>query len=181
MAAGRRGGAQTDDAGKDFSIHPQLIRTPACPSQHCFSSFPSNFYSITDTNSLVTTSDIVDERQHSNTTEPASNKLVLWDLANNRFNLAVFCVMTGTLIVLSSLRSLSFFAVLINSAKRLHDGMLKACMNTRLRFFEINPSGRILNRFAKDIGQLDDYLPTTIHDFLQVSFSTKPYYYTRGS
>ncbi|KAA3682524.1 ATP-binding cassette, subfamily C (CFTR/MRP), member 4 [Paragonimus westermani] len=139
-------------------------------------------------------SDTVDERQHSNTTEPASNKLILWDLGNNRFNLAVFCVMTGTLIVLSSLRSLSFFAVLINSAKRLHDGMLKACMNTRLRFFEINPSGklpyimqlfllqttginsqngfsgRILNRFAKDIGQVDDYLPTTIHDFLQCFF-----------
>ncbi|KAF7232623.1 hypothetical protein EG68_03580 [Paragonimus skrjabini miyazakii] len=75
---------------------------------------------------LAVWSDTVDERQHSNTTEPASNKLVLWDLGNNRFNLAVFCMMTGTLVVLSSLRSLSFFAVLISSAKRLHDGMLKA-------------------------------------------------------
>ncbi|KAF8571730.1 hypothetical protein P879_06105, partial [Paragonimus westermani] len=105
---------------------------------------------------LAAWSNTVDERQHSNTTEPASNKLILWDLGNNRFNLAVFCVMTGTLVVLSSLRSLSFFAVLINSAKRLHDGMLKAW--------------RILNRFAKDIGQVDDYLPTTIHDFLQCFF-----------
>ena len=29
--------------------------------------------------------------------------------------------------------------------------------------------GRILNRFSKDIGQLDEILPLTMYDFLAVS------------
>ncbi|TPP56724.1 hypothetical protein FGIG_04960 [Fasciola gigantica] len=106
----------------------------------------------------------------SNNSTPTYDTLPIWDIRNNRVALSIYCCLTASLVLLSSLRSLVFFGVLINSAKRLHKGMLNACMRTRLTFFEENPSGRILNRFAKDIGQLDDYLPNTIHDFLQCFF-----------
>lgn len=39
--------------------------------------------------------------------------------------------------------------ILINSAKRLHKGMLNACMRTRLTFFEENPSGESHKRLGK--------------------------------
>lgn len=39
-----------------------------------------------------------------------------------------------------------------------------------MRFFNVNPSGRILNRFSKDIGAVDETLPSTITDFVQVKY-----------
>src|SRR3546814_5003571 len=36
-----------------------------------------------------------------------------------------------------------------------------------LSFYDANPLGRVLNRFSKDLGFLDDKLPETWFDFLQ--------------
>lgn len=44
--------------------------------------------------------------------------------------------------------------------------MIKATM----KFFNNNPSGRILNRFSKDIGAIDEYLPSVIADVVDVSY-----------
>ncbi|XP_040924767.1 ATP-binding cassette sub-family C member 4-like isoform X13 [Betta splendens] len=46
--------------------------------------------------------------------------------------------------------------------------MFNAVLRTPIRFFTINPIGRILNRFSKDIGYLDSLLPWTFVDFIQV-------------
>ena len=34
-------------------------------------------------------------------------------------------------------------------------------------FFDSNPIGRVLNKFSKDTGYMDDLLPMTFYDFLQ--------------
>jgi ABC-type multidrug transport system fused ATPase/permease subunit len=54
--------------------------------------------------------------------------------------------------------------------------MLKSVMKAKIRFFDLNPIGRIMNRFSKDIGSLDDVLPITLFDFLQVIIIFKKYY-----
>lgn len=38
-----------------------------------------------------------------------------------------------------------------------------------MRFFDINPSGRILNRFSKDIGAVDEALPKILLDSIQIN------------
>jgi ATP-binding cassette subfamily C (CFTR/MRP) protein 4 len=50
-------------------------------------------------------------------------------------------------------------------------------MKAKIRFFDLNPIGRIINRFSKDIGSLDDVLPITLFDFLQVIIIFKKYYF----
>ena len=39
-----------------------------------------------------------------------------------------------------------------------------------LAFFHTNPAGRILNRFSKDQGVADDFLPQVLFDALQSVF-----------
>lgn len=38
-----------------------------------------------------------------------------------------------------------------------------------MQFFNVNPSGRILNRFAKDIGLIDEYLSRTLLDSIHTN------------
>uniref|UniRef100_A0A668AYE6 ATP binding cassette subfamily C member 4 (PEL blood group) n=1 Tax=Myripristis murdjan TaxID=586833 RepID=A0A668AYE6_9TELE len=76
--------------------------------------------------------------------------------------------LTAASIVFGFLRSLVFFNVLVSSAQTLHNSMFNAILRTPVRFFDINPIGRILNRFSKDIGHLDSLLPWTFVDFIQV-------------
>uniref|UniRef100_A0A673C8C9 Multidrug resistance-associated protein 4 n=1 Tax=Sphaeramia orbicularis TaxID=375764 RepID=A0A673C8C9_9TELE len=76
--------------------------------------------------------------------------------------------LTATSVVFGFLRSLLFFNVLVSSAQTLHNSMFHAILRTPVHFFDINPIGRILNRFSKDIGYLDSLLPWTFVDFIQV-------------
>lgn len=38
-----------------------------------------------------------------------------------------------------------------------------------MRFFDTNPSGRILNRFSKDMGAIDELLPRAMMDCIQIA------------
>ncbi|XP_069558741.1 ATP-binding cassette sub-family C member 4-like [Brachyistius frenatus] len=82
--------------------------------------------------------------------------------------LGVYAGLTATSVVFGFLRSLIFFNVLVSSAQTLHNSMFNAILRTSIHFFDINPIGRILNRFSKDIGYLDSLLPWTFVDFIQV-------------
>lgn len=41
-----------------------------------------------------------------------------------------------------------------------------------MRFYDTNPSGRILNRFSKDIGEIDELLPKALLDAAQILLET---------
>ena len=61
-----------------------------------------------------------------------------------------------------------FYISAFSSANKLHKSMLDSIMYAKIRFFDLNPIGRIIDRFSKDLGNLDDSLPIMLHDFLQV-------------
>uniref|UniRef100_A0A8C9GA40 ATP binding cassette subfamily C member 4 n=1 Tax=Pavo cristatus TaxID=9049 RepID=A0A8C9GA40_PAVCR len=76
--------------------------------------------------------------------------------------------LTVATILFGIIRSLLVFQVLVNSGQTLHNKMFKSILKAPVLFFDRNPIGRILNRFSKDIGHLDDLLPLTFLDFVQV-------------
>ncbi|CAI0545474.1 unnamed protein product [Linum tenue] len=43
----------------------------------------------------------------------------------------------------------------LRAAKRLHDSMLDTILRAPMLFFHTNPLGRVINRFAKDLGEID--------------------------
>lgn len=51
-----------------------------------------------------------------------------------------------------SFRSLGFFQVCMRASQNIYSSMFNGLISTKMRFFDTNPSGRILNRFSKDIG-----------------------------
>uniref|UniRef100_A0A8C2IMR6 Multidrug resistance-associated protein 4 n=1 Tax=Cyprinus carpio TaxID=7962 RepID=A0A8C2IMR6_CYPCA len=89
---------------------------------------------------------------------------------NGNGDLCILCSsgLTGATIIFGFMRSLFMFNALVSSAETLHNRMFNSILRTPVRFFDINPIGRILNRFAKDIGHLDSLLPWTFVDFIQV-------------
>lgn len=66
------------------------------------------------------------------------------------------------------IRSVVFFGTALLAAREFHKNMLLSVIGAKIRFFDLNPIGRIINRFSKDIGILDDTLPITMFDFLHV-------------
>ncbi|XP_063809091.1 ATP-binding cassette sub-family C member 4 [Pseudophryne corroboree] len=85
-----------------------------------------------------------------------------------RFYLGVYAGLTVATIFFGILRSLLVFHVLVSAAQALHNQMFQSLLRAPVLFFDRNPIGRILNRFSKDIGHIDDLLPFTFLDFLQV-------------
>lgn len=56
----------------------------------------------------------------------------------------------------------------MRASTRLHNLMYEGITRATMYFFNTNPSGRILNRFSKDMGQVDEILPSVMIDVIQI-------------
>ncbi|RXH98903.1 hypothetical protein DVH24_011228 [Malus domestica] len=52
------------------------------------------------------------------------------------------------------------------AARRLHEAMLSSILKVPMVFFQTNPLGRIINRFAKDLGDIDRNVAPFVNMFL---------------
>uniref|UniRef100_A0AAA9S4U5 ATP binding cassette subfamily C member 4 n=1 Tax=Bos taurus TaxID=9913 RepID=A0AAA9S4U5_BOVIN len=75
--------------------------------------------------------------------------------------------LTVSTVLFGITKSLLIFYILVNSSLTLHNRMLETILRAPVLFFHRNPIGRILNRFSKDIGHMDDLLPLIFQDFIQ--------------
>lgn len=83
-----------------------------------------------------------------------------------------YLIMYGVLIIgvilFTVWRGWLFFNICMHASKILHNRMFKVLLQVPMRFFDTNPSGRILNRFSKDMGAIDERLPTAMMDAIQI-------------
>ncbi|XP_055304324.1 ATP-binding cassette subfamily C member 4-like [Sitodiplosis mosellana] len=87
------------------------------------------------------------------------------------FCISVHGAILASLFIVGIARSVGFFSICIRASQRLHDTMFNGLISTKMRFFDTNPLGRILNRFSKDIGATDDFFPKAMLDATQVILS----------
>ena len=88
----------------------------------------------------------------------------------NRFNhFKVYSYLIVCFLVLTLIRSIMFFSMCVRSSQQLHAKMLDQIMWASMRFFDLNPLGRIMNRFSTDIGIVDDTIPIAMFDFLHIT------------
>ncbi|RZC37765.1 ABC tran and/or MMR HSR1 domain containing protein [Asbolus verrucosus] len=82
--------------------------------------------------------------------------------------ITVYSILIVFSIVLTTARSLLFFKICMNASKSLHNNMFSNVLQATMRFFDSNPSGRILNRFSKDMGAMDEFLPRATIEAIQI-------------
>lgn len=65
-------------------------------------------------------------------------------------------------------RSFGFFKMCLRASRNMHDRLFRGITRGWMSFFNTNPSGRILNRFSKDIDNIDTILPVALNDAVLV-------------
>ena len=84
-----------------------------------------------------------------------------WGLSLS-YNVGIYAAIAAGSGVLSLARSRSVTLASLKAASSLHDAVLERVLRSPVSFFDENPVGRVLNRFAKDQATLDAELPTAM-------------------
>ncbi|XP_019224929.1 PREDICTED: ABC transporter C family member 12-like isoform X1 [Nicotiana attenuata] len=91
----------------------------------------------------------------------SSTWLSVWTKASSSksngsgFYILVYAFLSFSQVIVTLANSFLLIISSLNAAKRLHDSMLHSILRAPMVFFHTNPSGRIINRFAKDLGDID--------------------------
>ena len=76
-------------------------------------------------------------------------------------NLVIYGCLAVVSLMFILTRTYVLLSCFLRCSERLHDKMVVATLQAPVLFFDSNSVGRILNRFSKDIGWLDEQLPRT--------------------
>ncbi|KAJ1525502.1 hypothetical protein ONE63_010311 [Megalurothrips usitatus] len=79
----------------------------------------------------------------------------------------IYSAIIGFLLLVTLVRTVAYFWICSRCSQALHDLMFSNVIRATMLFFNTNPSGRILNRFSKDLGSIDEALPKTLLDAVQ--------------
>ena len=79
-----------------------------------------------------------------------------------RKNIGIYASCVAAAVLFTTCRAFVFFQAVLRSSENVHNNMATAILKAPILFFDSNPVGRILNRFSKDIGCLDEVLPKTL-------------------
>lgn len=111
----------------------------------------------------------------------ASYVLRLWARKNSETSetsqIGLYLVAYGIIGISSSVLSLGSQMVLklycgLRSSRKLHDDSFSALMRSPLSFFELTPTGQILNRFSRDIFVIDEVLIAALSSFVRTVGTT---------
>lgn len=81
----------------------------------------------------------------------------------------VYGVLVILVLTLCGGRAVFFFIVTMRASRNIHSKIFHGLLQAPMRFFDTNPTGRVLNRFSKDIGAIDETLPKVCLETTQVS------------
>ncbi|XP_022215922.2 probable multidrug resistance-associated protein lethal(2)03659 [Drosophila obscura] len=108
------------------------------------------------------------------------------EMSSDPADMYYFAALNVAVVVFTLVRTILFYKMAMRSSTTLHNAMYRGITRAAMYFFNTNPSGRILNRFSKDLGQLDELLPSVMLDVVQVFLTlagiiiviciTNPYY-----
>ena len=90
---------------------------------------------------------------------------------NDNINMCIYTALIILLFVFGLCKTIFTFLVCLASSIKLHDTVFKRLLRAPISFYETNPLGRILNRVTRDVGTIDQVIPSTFADFSSVFFN----------
>ena len=81
-------------------------------------------------------------------------------------DLSTYVAIAVCLTIVMLARQLMFANFAVTAATTIHDDALQRILYVPMTFFDTNPTGRIINRFASDQDDLDSRLPQANNQFL---------------
>nr|XP_049696505.1 uncharacterized protein LOC110371605 [Helicoverpa armigera] len=89
----------------------------------------------------------------------------------DNFYLEVYFGLAGLNLVFTIMRAFLFAYGGVKAANRIHKILLKVIVKAKVKFFDVTPVGRIVNRFSSDTYTVDDSLPFILNILLAQLFS----------
>lgn len=100
--------------------------------------------------------------------EIESNGVVYW-IFKTQVSIYIYMALILFTIFFTVSRAMFFYKLAMKASKNIHKKMFHCLLEAPMRFFDTNPSGRVLNRFSKDMGAIDEILPRVLMDAITVS------------
>ena len=76
----------------------------------------------------------------------------------------IYTILIVALFISVFIRSITFFMMCMKASIELHNRIFYQILRFPIHFFDNNPVGRILNRFSRDLGTIDEQMPATAYD-----------------
>ncbi|CAD7961576.1 unnamed protein product [Amoebophrya sp. A120] len=112
----------------------------------------------------ITPSSVLDQRRLSPIETGATTDLSV----NNQLEyLLIYILINFTGSIIAATQTLALTICSLRASVFMHDKMLNSLLKAPLNFFDITPTGRILNRFLQDVQNIDNFVPQILTQQVQ--------------
>ncbi|KPP69636.1 multidrug resistance-associated protein 5-like [Scleropages formosus] len=80
---------------------------------------------------------------------------------------AIYSLSMGVMLLFKLVRGIAFVKWTLRASSRLHEELFRKILRSPMKFFDTTPTARILNRFSKDMDEVDTRLPFQAEMFIQ--------------
>ncbi|XP_061780634.1 cystic fibrosis transmembrane conductance regulator [Nerophis lumbriciformis] len=109
------------------------------------------------------------DEQHSNASSPPTHLAVIVTPTSAYYIIYIYVATSESVLALGFFRGLPLVHTLLTVSKRLHEQMLSAVLRAPMALLNTMKTGRIMNRFTKDMATIDDMLPLVLFDLIQLT------------
>uniref|UniRef100_A0A3Q1ERE9 Cystic fibrosis transmembrane conductance regulator n=1 Tax=Acanthochromis polyacanthus TaxID=80966 RepID=A0A3Q1ERE9_9TELE len=112
---------------------------------------------------------LTNQNQHPNASSPPVFLAVIVTPTSAYYIIYIFVATSESVLALGFFRGLPLVHTLLTVSKRLHEQMLSAVLRAPMAVLNTMKTGRIMNRFTKDMATIDDMLPLVLFDLIQLT------------
>ncbi|XP_030628604.1 cystic fibrosis transmembrane conductance regulator [Chanos chanos] len=105
---------------------------------------------------------------YPNMSSPGTHYAVIVTPTSSYYIIYIYVATSESILAMGFMRGLPLVHTMITVSKKLHEKMLSAVLRAPMSVLNSMKTGRIMNRFTKDMATIDDMLPLLMFDLVQL-------------